>query len=80
MIIKRGKVEGRGACWCLVLGLLGDTFLKGMVHLQSFCVVLEGWVFNKLGKGTKGGSFCCLVLGVFWGNFVWGMKHWKKIV
>jgi hypothetical protein len=58
MVIKHGKVgRGGGACWCLVLGLLGDTFLKGMVHLQSFCVVMEGWVSNKLGKGGNEGSF-----------------------
>jgi hypothetical protein len=39
-------------CWgCCV------QFLKAIIYLQSFCVVLGGWVFIKSRKGRKGDLF-----------------------
>jgi hypothetical protein len=38
------------------------SIIKGIIDLQSFCVVLVGWVFIKTGKGRKETFFS---LGVF---------------
>jgi hypothetical protein len=57
---------------------LGFKFLKSSGHLQSFCVILGGWVFIKSEKGNKGG-------GVFvvwcWGCFgaILFTEHWQKL-
>jgi len=55
MIINYGHVGGGGGLLLFGVGVV--QFLKTIIHLHIFCVVLEGWVFIKLGKGMKGGVF-----------------------
>jgi hypothetical protein len=67
MIINHGDMGGEEIGYCLVLKLLG--FYKAIVHLQSFCVVLGGWLFIKSRKVRKG-VFLLFGVGVFWGNSI----------
>jgi hypothetical protein len=53
----------------LVLGLLVQ-FLKGIVYLQSFCVVLGGWVFIK--SNVRRGAFFMFGVGGVLGQFYIG--------
>jgi len=47
------------------IGVFGVQFLKGIIHLQIFCVVLMGWVFIKTAKGRKETFFLFNVWGCF---------------
>jgi hypothetical protein len=61
----------------LVLGLSGFKFLKNIGHLQSFCVILGGWVFIKSEKGNKWGVFVVWCWDCF--GAILFMEHWQKL-
>ncbi len=54
--------------------VLGSKFLKSIGHLQSFCVILGGWVFIKSEKGNTGGVFVVWCFGE-----ILFMEHWQKV-
>jgi hypothetical protein len=77
IIINHGHVGRGGEVGGLVLGLLGFRFFKSIGHLQSFCVILGGWVFIKSEKGYKGGIFVVWCWGCF--GAILFMEHWQKL-
>ncbi len=54
----------RGSLLLFGIGVFGVQLLKSIIHLQSFCVVLVGWVFIITGKGKKETLFLFNVWGV----------------
>ncbi len=54
----------QGSLVLFSIGVFVVESYKGIIHLQSFCVVLVGWVFIITGKGKKETFFVFNVWGV----------------
>ncbi len=61
----RGGREGVGEFVIVWYWGFGIESLKRIIHLQSFCIELVGWVFIKTGKGKKETFFYVPCLGCF---------------